>query len=228
MNRGTKSLYHRRSVAGSANSRLCRKAPQAHADSLDSPKRGEQPDRSDDLAPARIDLANFKGWQRERLRLQLRHCRAIERGIARGRSVAWLCHRMASHWRGRFYRSTPSRPVRLSAETIRRAYYRWRRAGRNASALVLRYRCRASSIAFSGRQRARVIRMLCDPSVLSFAQIHRAMFPRGTKRPSLDSFYSKFSAALRQRARPIFLARRQHRRTERNFARSILGKEQRT
>jgi hypothetical protein len=172
--------------------------------------------RSTECGPAKVKFP--RGWQGERMRILLRHCRVIDREQAKehGRSVEATCRLLSSRWRKRTYRTAPHTRVRLSAQTIHRVYYAWRKSERLTSALALRYKNARVKVTLSAKQKARAIRMLSNAQTISFTQIYRALFPRGS-RVSLDRFYEKFPADFRSRARLIFRARQRHQRAEAAF-----------
>ena len=91
-------------------------------------------------SPSDLRLGTSSGWQAEHEKVLHRGCMAVERWRKMGFSVHKATVHFAWFWRGRFYKSDPSRPIRLSASTLRSVYYRWRRSGKSRAALALHYR----------------------------------------------------------------------------------------
>jgi hypothetical protein len=164
---------------------------------------------------------SLSSWQAERLRVLRQRCRVIDAARKRGRSVERSCRLLAWYWHKKTFRCDPSRRFRISHQTLRRLYYAWLKSGRSDSALMLHYSNTRYTFKLSRRHVARIKELLCDPRIGSLAEIHRAVFPAGSRRPSLDRFYEKFPAAFRNRSRRFFLARLTHNRAERAFAKAV-------
>ena len=88
--------------------------------------------------PARAD-SSPKGWQRERVQRLARIFRCLDRGLAEGKPLRRMVVAHAWRWRGRHYKTDPSRPIRFGLSTIARLYRNWRKGGRIPAALALRH-----------------------------------------------------------------------------------------
>ena len=187
---------------------------------------GQRADCGADCTPAHGSRASsFPAWQRERAGILRGYCLSIERAQARGGTVVQAASYLSKFCRNRFYRTEPKRRVRLSAQTIRTAFYKRQRSGGTAAALQLGYRNERAGWQFSTRQAARVQRLLLHPGTVSLAQVYRAIFKSAPRRPSQDRFYELFTAQERRQCHRMFLARLAYGRAERAFARAIQGKE---
>jgi len=77
--------------------------------------------------------------QREREQRLHRVCLAIELRRKKGASVVPCCKAFSKRWNGKPLRSEPGRLLRLSAKTLIRVYYQWRKGGKSPRSIRLRY-----------------------------------------------------------------------------------------
>lgn len=141
----------------------------------------------------------------ERVRILSRICQAIDYHVAADHPAAPHFRKFSRQWRGAFYLSAPERPVWLSAETIRRTYYkRWKRSGRNVQALHHRHAGKGPHLALTDEQRARLIAGLSTATSLS--ALYREVFP-ALPRPSATVFFRSFTDRERKTLRTEFARR---------------------
>lgn len=89
-------------------------------------------------------LNQIHAWQNERGRILHRACQSIRAATQRGAGVGRAIRRVASRYNRRQYKCDPSRRIKLSAVTLRRAWDMWQRNGESPDAFRLRYTARPS------------------------------------------------------------------------------------
>lgn len=113
-------------------------------------------------------------WQAERAKILERACLSIKAAIQRGEPIGRALRRMARRNNGRPFKADPSRRLRLSEVTMRRAWDEWKRSGESPSAFALR---------FSSR-----------PSITAAVVVSFAKFCASGPRKSLATAWREFSA----------------------------------
>jgi hypothetical protein len=78
-------------------------------------------------------------WQIERAGKLHRACLRIEAARARGEKICKYVLRTARRYNGRPFKCDPARRMRLCTSSLWRLYRKWRRSGKVASALILKY-----------------------------------------------------------------------------------------
>jgi hypothetical protein len=179
---------------------ICRRAPAL-----------QQPPESRDRKP-RSDSKSLRGLslpqrQRDRVAYLTRACQRIaelhERdGVPTLRAV----RRVAAQ----FHR-------RLSAQRLRRLYYKWLAAGRDPGVFRWQYKLRPR-FQFSRVQRQRLRQFIASPEITSLLDLHRALFAGATPALSYCAFTRRFTRAERKALRCLFLSRFALARAERRTA----------
>jgi hypothetical protein len=134
----------------------------------------------------------------------------VEGRCAGGQSLHKAVRWFAWYWRNRFYKSDPSRPIRLSAQTIIRLFYRWKSEGRTPGAVALRYRSSLQKLAPGDV--IELARRCLAPGARSFSGTWREL---PNPRASSSAFSYATQPALRERLAALFAARRALKREER-------------
>lgn len=175
------------------------------------------PDSSARRSQGGARLSSSQRVADERVRILTRICQAIDYHVGIGRPAAPQFRRFSRQWRGAFFLSAPERPVQLSAETIRRMYYkRWKRSGRQAQALHFRHAGKGPHCILTGAQHRRLHAGLRTVPTLS--ALYRHVFP-AAPRPSATVFFRSFPAEERRVLRIEFARRSAARAAARLFSR---------
>lgn len=99
------------------------------------------PEGTRGLHPEKKSGCSVSRWQTEYSRILLRLCLAIAAKRVRGLTLRQALKQPAWYWRKpRYFRSDPSRRVRLSRGTILKWYFAWEKSGRSRDAFKLYYR----------------------------------------------------------------------------------------
>lgn len=114
-------------------------------------------------------------WQTERANRLQRACQTIKAAIQRGEKLSRAVRRAARSRNGRKYKSDPSRRLALTASTLLRLWYVWKRGGEIPAAFKLK---------FSSRPLA-----LTAPVAIRFAD-----FCAAGRHQSMRAAWQKFSA----------------------------------
>jgi hypothetical protein len=116
-------------------------------------------------------------WQREHQQTVLRICILIAARLQKGESISRCVRRYSKRWNGKPFECDPSRKFQLSQETIRRAFWKWRRGGEVASAVALQYQPAIASKVTAPVLRS-FITALFLPSVRSCVEAFRLLEAR--------------------------------------------------
>lgn len=153
---------------------------------------------------------------RERARLLLGICRALDGHAAKGHPLLPQFRKFARRYAGAVYRCDISCPLKISAQTLKRIYYsRWLRSGRKQEALRHRYGQNAKRFKLRRSQR-RLLPFLFQKHG-SLSAVFRAIYATAKRGTSHCVFRRTFTAEERQFLCKLFVARRQVAARERHF-----------
>jgi hypothetical protein len=155
-------------------------------------------------------------WQRERCQLLHRLCLAIERKRERGRTLRQALRWPGWYWKNRTYRCDPTRKIQISRGTLKNCYYIWRRGGKTAASLSLRYG--TSAIPIPQNDVLRFVRSCLAPGACSLEAVYRAM---AAPSHTLRTFRDSMPRALLQRIRRLHRARITNAEVERHAAKLL-------
>lgn len=154
-------------------------------------------------------LSSSQRVANERVRILTRICQAIDYHAGAGHPLAPHFRKFSRQWRGAFYLAAPERPVRLSAEIIRKNYYRrWKRSGRNPQALHYRHTGKGPHVTLTDEQRGRLITAM--RTTVSLPQIYKQVFI-AAPRLCYSAFQRFFTDEERNFLRQTVTARKQAR-----------------
>lgn len=166
-----------------------------------------------------LPLISHSTWQSERVCRLLHILRGLDRRVLAGQSLIRSAARAARRWRGHHYKSRPGGTVQFSQKTLIRLFYLWRRNGRTAEALQLRYRPIV-------RRKVRpedVVNLLqacASPEITSLRQAYRQLkTPMGSE----SAYRHNITPGQRRLLSDLFTARRQASRANRQ-AQALLAK----
>lgn len=179
-------------------------------------KRRAAGDNAAGATPLRISFP----WQRERARRLHRVCTAIESAQQAGKPLRVALRYSVRSARHAHYRSEPSRAIHLSRPTIIRAYYTWRKHGRNPHALALGYRS-ANTVTLTPGQIRKFTRAASAPGVRSVEPAIRQLAQALCC--SARTIRRKLPAPLARALRGLHRARAIHAAAERAFQTAFRG-----
>jgi hypothetical protein len=157
-----------------------------------------------------------KGWQRERVQRLARICRCIDRGKVAGNPLRRMVRLHAWRWRGRHYKTAPSRSIHFKASTILRIYRMWRKGGRTPAALALHYWRGNRKVSIA--QVVELSKLCLAPETRSFSAAWRKLESPG----ATESAYRHATPPRLRAALAALLAHRRRGRSLERIARKLL------
>ena len=155
----------------------------------------------------------------ERVRVLHLICRTIAARVQQGQGATTQFAPLARRWAGKRFICDGSTLMKLSNGTIRRAWYRWVRGGREAAALHHRYGENQPRWKLSPNQQRRLIEVL--PLAFTFAELHARLFKGSRRAPRIETFVRSLSTQERRTLASLLYLRRVVRATEGRFARTF-------
>jgi hypothetical protein len=161
-----------------------------------------------------------RNWKRERIQRATRIFRCLERGRARGKSLAGMLVKHAWRWRGRHFKADPARRIHFRKSTLLRLYYQWVKGGRKPEALALHYRCGNQKITTS--QVVELTRLCLPSETRSFSAAYRKLAAPGA---TASAFRYATPPPLRRAVAKLLAHRRHEQVLLRNVRRFLEGPE---